>query len=69
MGLESILPPLITKAVQAGELKKSTDVDLLFLTLSALFFGTALLIFKKSTESYSTYLQAQLNQLLKGLSC
>lgn len=69
MGLESILPPLITKAIEAGELDKSTDTELLFLTLSSLFFGTALLILKKSTESYPTYLETQLNQLFKGLSC
>ena len=69
MGLESILPPLITKAIQAGELDKSTDTELVFLTLSSLFFGTALLILKKSTEAYPKYLEAQLNQLFKGLSC
>ena len=69
MGLESILPPLITKAIQTGELDKSTDAELLFLTLSSLFFGTALLILKKSTKDYPTYLEAQLNQLFKGLSC
>lgn len=69
MGLESILPPLITKAIQRGELDKSIDAELLFLTLSSLFFGTALFILKKSTEAYPTYLEAQLNQLFKGLSC
>lgn len=69
MGLESILPPLITKAIQTGELDKSTDSELLFLTLSSLFFGTALLLLKNSTEAYPIYLQAQVNQLFKGLSC
>lgn len=69
MGLESILPPLIAKAIQAGELENSTDAELLFLTLSSLFFGTALLILKKSAKDYPTYLEAQLNQLFKGLSC
>lgn len=69
MGLESILPPLITKAIQAEELNKSTDIELVFLNLSSLFFGTALLILKKSPEAYPMYLEAQLNQLFKGLSC
>ncbi len=69
MGLETILPPLITKAVNEGELREEIDKELLFLTLSSLFFGTALLILNKSPESYPMYLEVQLNQLLEGLSC
>ena len=69
MGLETILPPLITKAVNKGELDESIDTELLFLTLSSLFFGTALLMLNKSPESYPMYLEAQLNQLFEGLSC
>jgi len=69
MGLETILPPLITKAVKKGELEASTDKELLFLTLSSLFFGTALLLLNKSPASYPIYLEAQLKQLLKGPAC
>ncbi|SFV61030.1 hypothetical protein MNB_SV-13-1376 [hydrothermal vent metagenome] len=39
------------------------------LTLSSLFFGTSLLILRKSKEDYPLYLEAQLNQLFKGLTC
>ena len=69
MGLESILPPLIAKAIQSEELDKSTNVQLLFLTLSSLFFGTALLLLKDSAKAYPSFLEEQLNQLFKGLSC
>jgi AcrR family transcriptional regulator len=69
MGLESILPPLITKAIQSKELDKSTNAQLLFLTLSSLFFGTALLVLKDSPQAYPSLLEEQLNQLFKGLSC
>jgi len=50
-------------------LPQETDEELLFLTLSSLFFGTALLILKRSPESYSRYLEAQLTLIFKGLSC
>ncbi|WP_428738776.1 TetR/AcrR family transcriptional regulator [Sulfurimonas sp.] len=46
-GLESIIPPLIQKAINARELPKGTDTELLFLTLSSLFFGTSLILLKK----------------------
>jgi len=69
MGLESILPPLIAKAIDANELDASIKGQQLFLTLSSLFFGTALLLLKDSAEAYPLALEEQLNQLFKGLSC
>ena len=68
MGLETILPPLIQKAVEAKEIGKESDVELVFLNLSALFFGTALLVLKDSTSAFPSLLEAQLTQLFKGLS-
>lgn len=68
MGLESILPPLIRKAIEAKELPSSINAELLFLTLSSLFFGTALLVLKDSASAFPSFLQAQLVQLFKGLS-
>jgi len=68
MGLESILPPLILKAVEAKELKEDIDTELLFLTLSSLFFGTALLVLKESASDFPILLESQLTQLFKGLS-
>lgn len=69
LGLESILPPLISKALEAKEIPQETDKELLFLTLSSLFFGTALLILKRSPESYERYLEAQMTLIFKGLTC
>jgi len=69
MGLESILPPLITKAIEAKELSVKTNQEQLFLTLSSLFFGSALLLLKDSPQAYPFVLKNQLNQLFKGLTC
>lgn len=60
-GLESILPPLIEKAVKNGELKENTDVELLFLMLSSLFFGTSLLILKKDPNQLLTMLDKEID--------
>ena len=68
-GLESILPPLISKMIDAKELPKTTDPQHLFLTLSSLFFGTALLVLKESPQAYPMLLDEQINQLFKGLLC
>jgi hypothetical protein len=69
MGLESILPPLIAKAIDAKELPSQTNQKQLFLTLSSLFFGTALLLLKDSAKAYPFALEEQINQLFKGLLC
>jgi AcrR family transcriptional regulator len=68
MGLEVILPPLIEKAIKAKELRTNTDTNLLFLTLSSLFFGTALLLLKNSSDAYPGCLEAQFDIIFKGLS-
>jgi len=68
-GLESILPPLIYKMIDTKELPITTDPQHLFLALSSLFFGTALLLLKESPQAYPTLLDKQINQLFKGLLC
>ena len=68
-GLESILPPLIQKAIEAKELDAKVDKEQLFLSLSSLFFGTALLLLKKSPEAFPFILEEQITQLFKGVSC
>lgn len=69
MGLESILPPLITKAIEAKELSVKTNQEQLFLTLSSLFFGSALLLLKDSPQAYPFVLENQLNQLFTFIEC
>jgi AcrR family transcriptional regulator len=69
MGLESILPPLINKAIESKELPKTINTQFLFLSLSSLFFGTALLVLKNSAEGYPLFLEEQINLIFKGLSC
>jgi AcrR family transcriptional regulator len=65
MGLESILPPLILQAVKNGELKKEIDVELLFLILSSLFFGTSLLVLKRDAKVLSSVFEAELNLIFE----
>jgi AcrR family transcriptional regulator len=60
LGLESILPALIKKAIDAGEVT-DTDPDLLYLTLSSLFFGTSLLLLKNDPQSLPQAFAAQLD--------
>lgn len=64
MGLESILPPLIYKAVTAGELDKNCDQEILFLTLSALFMGTSLLVLQHDPKLLPGAFAAQLDLVL-----
>ncbi|MCF6287666.1 MAG: hypothetical protein L3J53_00325 [Proteobacteria bacterium] len=60
-GLETILPALIKKAQEGGELGKDVDTGLLFLTLSSLFFGTSLLLLKRDPKNLPDTLESQLN--------
>lgn len=66
-GLESILPPLIHKAVISRELEKNIDESVLFLTLSSLFFGTSLLLLKKDPHRLPLMFEAELDLLFKGI--
>ena len=65
-GIESILPPLIRKAVARHELSEETDEELLFLTLSSLFFGTSLLVLLREPDALPTLLEAELEVIFKG---
>jgi len=65
-GIESILPPLIHKAVAHHELPKETDEELLFLTLSSLFFGASLLILHQDPKALPGLLEAELETIFRG---
>ena len=66
MGLESILPPLIQKSIERGELDKTTDAQLLFLTLSSLFFGTSLLLLKSNPQALPSMLEKEIDLIFQG---
>ena len=68
-GIETIVPPLLVKAVESGELPEDIDIQRLFLTLSSLFFGSALLLLNESPEVYPTLLNQQIEALFKGVKC
>ena len=63
MGLTGLLPPLIKKAVDRGELPKDTDQNLLFLLLSSLFFGTALILIQNNPASMPDLIASELDYL------
>ncbi|MCH8837914.1 MAG: TetR/AcrR family transcriptional regulator [Candidatus Marinimicrobia bacterium] len=66
-GLTSILPGLIEKTVQEGELPRDTDGAMVLAALTSIFFGVP--IVQRSLENYSTkdlYI-AQLRTLWAGL--
>lgn len=69
MGLETLLPPLIEKAIKNKELSQKCDVELVCLHCSALFFGVALLLLHENPKTFPTLFETQLNLLFKGLSC
>ena len=64
MGLESILPELIAKAKETGELDEGVDEELLFLMLSSLFFGTSLLVLKQDAKLLPALFEAELDVIL-----
>jgi AcrR family transcriptional regulator len=65
-GLGGLLPPLITKAVRAGELPPHTDVQLLTLTLAGVFFGAPLVLGRTAPEAIGPMWQQQLRLVWAG---
>ncbi|HFU77407.1 MAG TPA: TetR family transcriptional regulator [Epsilonproteobacteria bacterium] len=68
LGLESILPPLIAKAIETGEIYSDMDAELLFLMLSSLFFGTSLLVLKRIPEHLPMMLETELNLFFERIT-
>ena len=65
-GLGSLLPSLIDQAVSRGELSPTVDRNLLFVTLSSLFFGTPIAL-RHSPELLADTWEAQLDQIFGAL--
>ena len=63
-GLDAILPGLVREAIARGELPAETDVDLLVITLAALFFGTPMVLRRMDPGLVGPVWQAQLAALL-----
>ena len=63
-GINAVLPPLIEQAVTQGAL--TCEGRKLFLHLSALFFGAALLVLPQTPSAYPGALQALVEETLKG---
>ncbi|MDX2471640.1 MAG: TetR/AcrR family transcriptional regulator [SAR324 cluster bacterium] len=61
MGLKGLLPPLIKKAVDSGELPRDTDQKLLFLLLCSLFFGTSLILIKNNPDKLPELIASELD--------
>jgi AcrR family transcriptional regulator len=50
-GLQTLVPPLLTRAVELGHLHADTPVDLVFAAIATIFFGAPVLV--RQTESLS----------------
>ncbi|MFC1620420.1 TetR/AcrR family transcriptional regulator [Candidatus Neomarinimicrobiota bacterium] len=66
-GLDSILPGLIAKAVEQGELAEDTDISTIGLTLAAVFFGIPIVQQDMKQRSVAELYRSQLNLIWAGL--
>jgi AcrR family transcriptional regulator len=66
-GLDSILPSLIAKAVEQGELAEDTDISSVALTLAAIFFGIPIVQRNMKQHSVAELYGSQLNFIWAGL--
>ncbi len=65
-GLGGLLPPLIAKAVAAGELPPSTDVGMVTLAVVSVFFGISLTVGRSAPEALGPVWQQQLRLVWAG---
>lgn len=65
-GLEGVLPPLVAKAVAAGELPPRTPTPQIFLALTAVFFGVPLIFARKQPEAVGPMYRDQLQLIWAG---
>lgn len=66
-GLPSLLPPLIERAIQAGELPARTDRQAAFLALVNVFFGVPLVLGPSAPTRIGRAYRKQLDVVWKGL--
>jgi AcrR family transcriptional regulator len=64
VGLDGIWPALLADAVACGELPADTDVDLVFVSLAAFFFGTPIAVRRVDPRLVGPIWRAQVGALL-----
>jgi AcrR family transcriptional regulator len=65
-GLDTLLPPLIERAVRAGELPKKTNRDAVLIALAAVFLGLPVVL-RRAPQALGEAYHAQLQLLWDGL--
>jgi AcrR family transcriptional regulator len=65
--LDSILPSLLAKAVEQGELAEDTDISSIALTLATIFFGIPIVQRNMKQLSVADLYRGQLNSIWEGL--
>jgi AcrR family transcriptional regulator len=66
-GLDGLLPPLIARAVRAGELPATTDRKTAFLSLTSVFFGVPLMLWRRNPDGVEHAYRRQLAVAWAGL--
>lgn len=67
MGLESIFPEQINKAIALSELPADTDVQTVMISLAAIFFGVPMFMCARTPETIGAIYRAQLHLLWEGV--
>lgn len=67
-GLDDILPPLLDRAVERGELPATVDRQQAFLALTAIFFGVPLVLGPRAPHLVADAYRRQLDIVWAGLS-
>lgn len=66
-GLDTLLPPLIARAIKAGELPKRTDRQAVLMSLATIFLGLPVILRRAPAGTLGKAYHAQLQLLWKGL--
>jgi len=66
-GLDGVLPPLIARAIRAGELPATTDRHTAFLALTFVFFGVPLMLWRRDPDGVEQAYRRQLAIAWAGL--
>ena len=66
-GLDSLLPPLIERAIKAGELPRRTDRDAVLIALATIFLGLPVVLRRSPPAALESAYLSQLRLLWAGL--
>jgi AcrR family transcriptional regulator len=67
-GLDGLLPALIDRAIERGELPRTVDRQAAFLAITNVFFGVPLILGPRAPEQVAAAYRQQLDLVWKGLS-